>query len=151
MVAAPACPAVRLSAFGLAVKLHIGGRVTTSEKATVRVTPPPVAVTVSGYVPPFAFWPTARVRVLLAAAAPLTLAGENKAVTPAGKPETERPTVDENPFCGVMVNDTLLLVPRRSLAVVAVAAKTKVGTGTVSGRERVWLKPPLPVAEIDSL
>ena len=49
---------------------------------------------------------TARLRVLFAVLAPFKVAGENTAVTPAGKPVTKRAIVELNPFCGVVATES---------------------------------------------
>jgi hypothetical protein len=52
-----------------------------------------------------------RLRVLVAAAVPLRLAGEKDDVTPAGKPATESATVELNPFSGVFVTTIEAVFP----------------------------------------
>ena len=95
-----ACPAVTVTLLGFADSVQLGGTLTTNETDAVRVTPPPLAVTVTGYEPAFTLVATVNVRVLPAVAA--AVADENAAVTPVGKPAAEKLTEALNPFCGVV-------------------------------------------------
>lgn len=68
---------------------------------------PEVPVSVSVAVPVAAVLVAVRVRTLEVVAG----FGLNDAVTPAGRPETDKPTLPPKPFCSLMVTVPVTLVP----------------------------------------
>jgi len=133
------------TALVLAERLNPG---TFTLTVAVFVTPPPVAVTVSEYVPATTVAPAVRVKVLLPEPGAEMLAGANCAVIPAGIPLIWNATAELNVAFPVVVNVTVLLLPVEMLTAVAgAAAKVNVGAGsTVKLTDRLWLFPA-PLAE----
>jgi hypothetical protein len=86
---------------------------TVSEIVVVFVMLPEIPVMVTVAVPVVAVLLAASVRVL--ALVLVALVGLNEAVTPAGKPEADKPTLPLKPFCGVTVT---VLVPLEPCAIV---------------------------------
>ena len=73
--------------------------------------------------------------------------GLNDAVTPAGRPDTDKPTLPPNPFCSLMVIVVVTLVPSVS---VKVGGPESVKPGVVFGQlltRLVALMLPMPVAK----
>ena len=137
------CPAVRFTPVELAANVQLAGTVTTSDKEKVCVTPPPVAMMVSGYEPVLTVLAVVSVRVL--AAGPLTVDGEKAAVTPVGKAEMERETAELNPFWGVAAIAIWPLLPSAILRDAALGASVNVGLGITTGIASVPVNP-LPLA-----
>ncbi len=93
-----------VTAFGEAERLKFGGAFTVRLSGMVFVSVPDVPVIVTVTVPVAAVALAVKVSVLLLVAG----LGLNAAVTPLGKPDTERVTLPLKPFDGVMV---IVLVP----------------------------------------
>ena len=70
--------------------------------------------------------------MLEAAAAPLMDAGENAAVTPAGRPETDSAKAALKPFWGVAETTTCAELPWRALSDAVFVAMVNVGVGTAT-------------------
>ena len=81
-----------------------GAALTVREMAAVWVKLPEVPVMVTLTVPVVAVPLAVSVNVLVL----VVLVGLNKAVTPLGRPEADKPTLPLKPFCGVTV---IVLVP----------------------------------------
>ena len=119
------------------VKLTLG---TTSETADFEVKPPPVAVTVSGYVPAVTVEPVVKLSVVLPLA--LRVAGEKAAVMPVGKPVTENDTAELRALCDAkIVSDPELLAG--TVSEDTLAAMESEGTETVNETVAVCLSEPL--------
>ena len=119
------------------VKLALG---TTRETVDFEVSPPPVAVIVSAYVPPVTVDPAVKFSVVLPLA--LRVAGEKAAVTPLGKPVTENDAAELKAFCvEAIVSDSELLAGTVSEDALAVMESD--GTETVSVTAAVCLSEPL--------
>lgn len=104
------------------------GACTVKASVVVTVRLPEIPVTVSVLVPPVAEELTVKVRTLLV----VVELGEKEAVTPLGKPDTERFTLPVNPYSGVTVivdvPDALGATPR----VPGAAERRKVGVWTAT-------------------
>ena len=112
----------------------------------VLVTPPPVAVTVSEAVPTVAVEVADNFKVLLPEPGEAMLAGAKVAVTPFGRPLTEKATAEWKPFCAVVERVMDAALPAVTLALVALGDRVKVGGGlTVRLIVWVFVTPP-PVA-----
>jgi hypothetical protein len=83
------------------------GTNTPSAKLVVARSEPDVPVIVTVLVPVAALLPAVSVSVL----DPVAGSGVSDAVTPLGRPETERFTEPENPYSGVMKTGTVVVVP----------------------------------------
>lgn len=85
--------------------------------------------------------------VLLPEPGEAILAGVKVAVTPLGRPVTDRATVDLKPFCAAVVKVTGMEPPAVTMILVPLGVSVKVGDGTVSAREAVRVNPaPVPVS-----
>src|SRR5262245_63107069 len=85
------------------------GVVTERTRVVVRVSPPPVPVTVTLVIPVAAVLDAVRVSVLLV---PVVDAGLNAAVTPLGNPPALKATAEEKPPLRVIVIALVPLAPR---------------------------------------
>jgi hypothetical protein len=143
-------PTSSVTLAGFAERAQLAGTVTTRDKEAFCVTPPPLAVTLNGYVPAAAVFATVRVSMLEPPAAPLIVAGENAAATPAGCPVTVRATTELKPFCGVMETKTLAALPASALTDVAPAETVNEGAGmiTVIGSVAVFPAPAADTARV---
>jgi hypothetical protein len=83
---------------------------------------------------------------LVAAFEPLSVAGENVAVTPVGKPVVPRVTVPLKPFVGVMPTTTVIVCPFCMPCASVGTASPKEGAKTVNVKLdfAVW-EPAVPV------
>lgn len=108
--------------------------------------PPPVPVTVRLVVASLAVDAVVIVSVLVTAAPTLTLAGENAAVTPAGRPVTVKATEPLKPFSG----ETVTVIVDFALAVMLrVAFESpiwKEGAGVTLTVSEAVCVTPLPAA-----
>jgi hypothetical protein len=104
IVLAPLAPGLRLTLAGVAETVKLGGAVTVIVIVALLVAVPAAPVTVRVAVPGAALAATLNVSVLVRVVA----AGLNVAVTPAGRPVTEKMTVPVKVVCGVTV---IVLVP----------------------------------------
>jgi hypothetical protein len=77
-----------------------------------------------------------KVRALAPPTAPST-AGENDAVTPAGKPLSDSATAEVNPFFGVTIMEVWAVAPAVAFKDEALPARVNVGVGTINGMARV--------------
>ena len=98
---------VKLVGVAERLKLGAGTEFTVSDNVVELVKLPEVPVTVTVVVPVVAVLLAVKVSVLVLVA----LLGLNEALTPLGKPETDRLTLLLNPFCGVMVMVLVALAP----------------------------------------
>ena len=119
--------------------------VTLRVRATVLVTPPPVAVIVRFEAPTRAAVVRVRVKVLVPPGAAM-VCGLKLAVTPLGAPDTEMASAAVNPATAWAVRVTVAFPAGCSVTVLALAERVKPGTLTVI--LAVWVIPP-PVAVID--
>lgn len=104
---------------------------------------PEVPVIVRVTVPVAAAFVAVRVRTLDVVAG----FGLNDAVTPLGKPDTDKPTLPPNPFCSLMVIVVVTLVPSVS---VKVGGPKRMKPGVVFGQlltRFAALILPMPVAK----
>ena len=86
------------------------------------------------------------VRVLLPVPGVAILAGVKFAVTPVGNPPTDKATADWNPFAPAVEILIVVVLPGRTVAVVAAVVSVKLGgKETVSVMACVFVTPP-PVA-----
>jgi hypothetical protein len=100
---------------------------------------PEVPVTVTVTVPGAATLLARRFNVLEPAAG----FGLNNAVTPLGRPETDKVTLPVKPFCGVTLIVLAALAPCGSVTLLGDAEIVKFGPGfTVSETVELWVKPP---------
>ncbi len=77
---------------------------------------------------------------------PATVADENAAETPAGKPAAERLTAEVKAFCGLTDTDSWPVPPARAVTDAALVERANVGAAeTIRGIASVVLKP-LPLA-----
>jgi hypothetical protein len=97
----------------------------------------PLIVTVT--VPVVAVLLAASVNVLV----PTVLAGLNDAVTPLGRPDTDKLTLPLNPFCGLTVTVLVPLAPWVIARLLGVADSVKFG-GAVTVRETLVVCDKLP-------
>ena len=67
-------------------------------------------------------------------AAPVIVAGEKAAVTPLGRPETDKAIAELKPFCVVVATVRLAALPWMTVAVLALAGQDNVGTTRVTDR-----------------
>lgn len=118
------------------------GPITVRLRASVLVTPPPVACTVSENVPPTAVAAAVSVSVLLPVPGEAMLVGANLAVTPVGSPVTENAIAALNPFIPVAFNTTLAGLPAVTVAFAESAVSANVGTITVKLIVCVLVTPP---------
>ena len=134
---------------GDAVRARVTGAVTVMFRAVVLVIPPPVAVIVTEETPAFAVGPAVNATMLLATADPviLRLAGEKEAVTPAGRPEAIKETVEVKPVPGLIDTGTPVFPPGIRLTDAAEEVSEKEGLGIVTVNAAVFVSPP-PLAVI---
>jgi len=104
MVLVPLAPWVIAKELGLAEMVKFGGAETVRERVVVFDKLPEVPVTVRVKVPVAAVVEADSVNVLEL----VVLLGAKEAVTPPGRPEADKLTLELKPFCGVMV---IVLVP----------------------------------------
>jgi hypothetical protein len=95
---------------------------TTKLTGTVRVTFAAVAVIVSGYVPATAAEVTCSVNRSLPKVGPRRVGAAKVGLTPAGKPLTDRVSVELNAPCGVAVTFRELELPATTVILLALAA-----------------------------
>jgi hypothetical protein len=100
-----------------------GARFTVNASVAVWLRLPEVPVIVTVAVPVAALLLAVSVSVLLVVAE----AGLNDAVTPLGKPDADRFTLDVNPFCGTILTVLVPLVPRVIGKLAGEAEKLKSG------------------------
>lgn len=104
-------PCVRLNEFGDADNVKFGRSVTVSETVVVCDKLPDVPVMVTVTVPRAAASPTVSVSVLVA----FVFLGLNVAVTPVGRPESEKLTVPLKPFNGLTNTPLVTFAPWATL------------------------------------
>ena len=104
MVLVPLAPWVTAKELGLAERVKFGGAETVRESVVVFDKLPEAPVMVSVTVPVAAVLLADNVNVLEL----VVLLGLNEAVTPLGRPEADKLTLELKPFCGVTV---IVLVP----------------------------------------
>ena len=149
-----ACPRARDPAAGETemAKAPAGAVVTVSVTVAVCVIPPPVAVTVMGYVPAAVVEATASVSAEVPEPGAAMDAGLKVAVTPAGCPLAVKATAELKPPETVVVMVEEPLLPAATETIAGEAASVNAGTGvavTVSETEAVWVMlSPLPVTVI---
>ena len=121
---------------------------TVSVKGVVRVTPPPVPAALRLETPAFAADDAVKVKVLVLAPAPRTVAGEKAAETPLGRPVTARVTAPVNPLAAVAVTVSGAVELGFMLTAVFDRASEN-GGGTTTFTLMVWVcVMPSPVAEM---
>jgi len=106
----------------------------------VRVSPPPVPVTVTLVIPVAALLDADRVSVLLV---PVVDDGLNVAVIPLGNPLALKATPDENPPLRVIVIALVPLAPRLIVRLVGVAESVKFAASGVAGASVEFALSPL--------
>jgi hypothetical protein len=111
MVLEPLAPGVRLKLAGVAESVKLAGAATVSATVALLIVAPDVPMTVRAKVPGAALVAAVSVKVLVLAAD----AGLNAAVTPLGRPLTEKETVPLNVPCGVTVMALVPLAPGKRL------------------------------------
>jgi len=92
--------------FGISVKLWAE---TVTVNSSVRLNPPPVAVTATGKVPPAALAVAAT--VMVTGVEVLRVGEEKVTVTPVGAPTAESVTGEVNPPCALMVRVAVVALP----------------------------------------
>lgn len=145
MVLVPLPPCVTETLVGEAdsEKSAAAGAVTVRVTVVVWVKLPEVPVMVTVEVPVVAVALAVNVRLLV----PVVLAGLKLAVTPAGSPDADRPTLPVNPLVGLTVMVLLALLPWVTETLAGEAESVKFGAGfTVRVTVVVWVKlPEVPV------
>jgi hypothetical protein len=136
-------PSFRVAAVAAGLTVKFG---TESAKLAVLVTPPPVPVTVKVYDPPVAVVPAVNCR--MAAPEPGATMVAVEAVTPAGKPATERLTAELKVEMRKVVATMLALAPGATLIEVGLRLSVKLGAGCTSMASDAALVTPPPVAEM---
>lgn len=112
----------------------------------VRVIPPPVAVIVTLYVPLARVEAAVNVSLVLPLPGEAIVAGAKLAVSPLGKPLTDKPTAALNPFTAPLDSVTALDPPCATLALPALLLKVKLGATTVTDTFVVAVTPaPAPL------
>jgi hypothetical protein len=154
IVDVPLDPCCTVTEPGLAVsaKLGVPLEVTVSETEVDCVTPPPVPVTVIGYVPADVLLPTVSVNVEEPDPGAAMLDGLKPAVTPEGKPPADRAMALLNPPEIVAVIVDAPLDPGCTVTELGLAVSVKLGVPlevTVSATVVVCVTPPpVPVIVI---
>jgi hypothetical protein len=136
MVLAPLAPGLRLTPAGVAerVKLGVEVRVIVSAIPTFPVRLPEVPVIATEDVLAAALLAAVKVTLLLPA-----VVAPKVAVTPAGRPLTQRLTVPLNPFCPLTVTVLLPLPPGLRPMLAGDAASVKLGGPTTVIMIAAWL------------
>jgi len=141
LVALAPCVIVALFGDAESVKFATGTALTIREMVVTFNKLPDMPVTVIVTVPVVAVPLAVSVNVLVFA----VLVGLKDAVTPLGKPDVDKLTLELKPFCGVML---MVLVPLAPCAIVKLlgdAERVKFGTGTAfTVRETVVVFDKLP-------
>jgi hypothetical protein len=119
-----------------------GAATSTNVSGAVFITPPPEPVTVSVKVPADAYEAAVRVNMLLPVPGDATLVGANLAVTPKGRPLTERPIAALNPLVAPVYTVTGIEPPLFKRTVTALSPNVKLGAITVSESGAVFVTPP---------
>src|SRR5262249_40939784 len=130
MVSEAVLPGVMLALVALDRREMPGAGFTVSAKGTALESPPPVAAMERVALPAVAPDATVRVSVLFPLPGAARLAGANFAVTPEGKPLTDKATAELNPFCPATASEMVTL-PEIRLALVGFAVRFKTGLATV--------------------
>jgi hypothetical protein len=125
MVLVPLAPWVTAKELGLAERVKFGGAETVRERAVAFDRLPEVPVTVSVTVPVAAVLAADSVSVLEL----VVLLGAKEAVTPLGRPEADKLTLELKPFCGVTAIVLVPLVPCTTVRLPGVAESEKFGGG----------------------
>jgi hypothetical protein len=144
VVPLPAWKTLRL--LGDAENVKVPALFTARETVAVLVKRPEVPVTVTLAVPMAAVLLAVKVTVLV----PVVLAGLKDAVTPLGRPDTDKPTVLEKPFCGITVIVLVALPPRVTLTLLDDEESEKPGMRPPVGQlatRLVAFNEPMPVAK----
>jgi hypothetical protein len=126
MLLAPLDPGVTLKLAGVAASVKPGGGLTVSAIVASLLNVPEVPVTVTVDVPAAAVLAAVRVTVLIP-----DLTALRVAVTPLGSPDAASATVPLKPKMSVMAMVLAPLAPGVTLKVVGVAARVKLGCGTI--------------------
>src|SRR5208283_5311599 len=127
--------------------VKLGAAVTVSVTVAVRWSPPPLAVTVMGYVPPGVLAPTVMVMVELPAPGAGIVLGLKLTVVPVGMPEADKPIAPLKPPLMTVVIVDVPWFPSATLKADGAAEIVKLGT-VVTVRVTVVVcctPPPLPV------
>jgi len=147
MLVLPLLPRVMLRVVGEAERLKSGAPVMVRETFVELARLPLTPLMVTEKFPVAAEPLAVKVRALTVA----VLLGLNDAVTPAGRPETDKLTMPIKPFCGVTVIVALLLLPLATLKLFGEAESVKLpGGGVEIGQlltKFVALMVPMPVAK----
>ena len=117
-----------------------GAGLTVRTNVVVRVSPPPVPVTVTLVIPVAALLDAVRVSVLLV---PVVDAGLNVAVTPLGNPPALKATLEEKPPFRVIVIALVPLAPRLTVNVVGFADSVKFAASGVADTSPEFALSPL--------
>jgi hypothetical protein len=125
MVLVPLAPWVIAKELGLAERVKFGGAETVRERVVVFDKLPEVPVTVSVKVPVAAVLLADNINVLEL----VVLLGAKEAVTPPGRPEADKLTLELKPFWGVTVIVLVPLVPCTTARLLGAAESEKFGGG----------------------
>ena len=125
MVDVPALPCTTLSDAGAAVSVKLAAAVTVSVTVALCWIPPPLPVTVIGYVPTAVFDPTVMVMVEVPAPGAAILLGLKLTVVPVGIPAADRLIALLNPPLMVVVMVDVPAVPWTTPRDVGEAAMVK--------------------------
>jgi hypothetical protein len=125
MALVPVVPCTTVRLLGLAERANVGDALTVSVIVVVSVRLPDVPVTITVAAPVFAVALAVKVNTLVDVAG----FGLKAAVTPLGKPDAEKVTLEENPFAGVIVIVLVAVVPCTIGTLLGLADRENVGSG----------------------